>query len=107
MSHGTHNPDRSTWGRRCALGCESWPDKLDFQKCLRCGEPTTRYSNLTVMPLDEAEALLHRARFNAYYARRCAERHIPVAGALPDWYEKQLEPLPESLFAPSVPSIRA
>lgn len=87
MSHGTHNPDRSTWYRRCPIGCASWPDTLDFQKCLRCGDTTKRYSGGTPMDLDEALSLLRRAKFNAYYSARCERLHIPVAGPLPDWYE--------------------
>jgi hypothetical protein len=92
------NPDPSTWGRRCELGCESWPDTLEFKTCLRCGQPTERFSNLTPLSMDEARRLLNQARFNAYYSRRCEERHIPVAGALPDWYEANMGELPESLL---------
>jgi hypothetical protein len=95
------NPDRSTWGRRCPLGCEDWPDSLEFARCLRCGEATTRYSSLKPMGYEEAMRLLYRARFNAYYAERCSHRHIPVAGPLPDWYEESLGPLPEGLSEPS------
>lgn len=87
MANAQRNPDRSTWGRRCALGCASWPDTLEYAKCLYCGEPTTRSSGLSVMPEDEAAALLRRAKFNAYYAGRCERLRIPVAGPLPDWYE--------------------
>ena len=106
MAEAQRNPDRNTWGRRCEIGCESWPDKEEFKKCLRCGEPTTRYSNLNPLPLDEAMSLLSQARFNAYYAKRCAKLKIPPAGALPPWYEESLGPLPERLLVPSGPRLR-
>lgn len=83
----SRNPDRNTWGRRCDLGCESWPDRMEFAKCLRCGEETTRFSNLQPLPLSEALALLAHAKFNAYYSTRCYDLRIPVDGPLPDWYE--------------------
>lgn len=42
-------------GRRCAVGCESWPDDEQYNPCPRCGLPTKRYSNL--LPLSDEEAL--------------------------------------------------
>jgi hypothetical protein len=42
------------WGRRCEIGCETWPDESTYTTCPSCGEKTTRYSNLS--PLDAAEA---------------------------------------------------
>lgn len=51
------------WGRRCDLGCESWPDDKRYDKCPSCGRETTRYSNLR--PLDKLEALF--AEFEAFY----------------------------------------
>lgn len=53
------------WGRRCDLGCESWPDDDKYAKCPVCGEEATRYSNLK--PLDEQEAA--SAAFDLFYAR--------------------------------------
>jgi hypothetical protein len=53
------------------------------------------------MDYDTAMRLLHRARFNAFYAKRCERLSIPVAGPLPDWFEAQQEPLPEELLHPS------
>jgi hypothetical protein len=72
------------WGRRCDLGCASWPDELIYGKCLDCGEPTTRYSNLTPMDADEAKSAFSHAQFEEYYARRCRLRGIPESGPLPD-----------------------
>lgn len=106
MATDQRNPNRDTWGRRCDLGCESWPDTLDFEKCLKCGEPTTRYSNLSVLDFDEAQRLLRIAKFNAYYARHCERLRIPTGGDLPDWFEAQQPPLDERLLRPSRPSLR-
>lgn len=97
MAQAQHNPDRSTWGRRCSLGCQDWPDTLDFKVCLRCGEHTTRHSGLSPLPLDEAERLLRRAQFNAFYAKRCERLRIPVAGPLPDWYVPRTDLISASL----------
>lgn len=102
MAQASRNPDRSTWGRRCPLGCESWPDTNEFARCLECGQETTRYSGLTgVLPLDEARSMLKHAKFNAFYARWCERQRIPVAGDLPDWYVKGLPPIPPGILEPS------
>lgn len=73
------------------MGCETWPDRLEFQRCLRCGELTERCSNVSPLNYDRALALLLRARFNAFYAARCERLHIPVAGPLPEWYEPETD----------------
>lgn len=69
-------------GRRCDIGCESWPDKAIYQTCPVCGEKTTRYSNLTPLPDDEAERVLLMKQFDRYYERWCAQRGQPVEGPL-------------------------
>jgi hypothetical protein len=52
-------------GRRCAIGCLTWPDdKKKYKTCPVCGEPTTRYRGVTVADEDEINA----AMFEAYYA---------------------------------------
>jgi hypothetical protein len=94
------NPDRQTWGRRCDLGCESWPDLLEFQTCVRCGSETTRFSNLRPLSVEEARKIAREIEFNAFYERRCAEKKIPSTGKLPEWYEKQLGPLDARLSRP-------
>lgn len=71
------------WGRRCELGCESWPDKAMYSKCPECGEPTTRYSNMSPLPDEEAESILLHKQFEAYYERWCIQRNQPVEGPLP------------------------
>lgn len=67
-------------GRRCEYGCESWPDSEQYAKCPLCGEPTTRYSNLS--PVSDVEA--RELAFEAYYEAYCAERGQPVDGPLPE-----------------------
>lgn len=66
------------WGRRCDLGCESWPDEDQYTVCPLCGDPAERFSNLE--PLTPSEAK-HR-RFEAYYEQHCHELGIPVDGPL-------------------------
>jgi hypothetical protein len=72
------------WGRRCELGCESWPDKAIYNPCPTCGEQTTRYKNLTPLPDDEAQSILSHVQFERYYEKRCARRGVPVEGPLPE-----------------------
>lgn len=71
-------------GRRCAIGCESWPDEPIFVKCPICGETTKRCRGLTPLPNDEAQSILLHSEFETYYVRYCAKRGQPVEGPLPD-----------------------
>lgn len=68
-------------GRRCAAGCESWPDTGKYNKCPVCGEPTTRFSNLS--PLTQKEANIRE--FDLFY-ERWDEEHDPdrLAADAPD-----------------------
>lgn len=89
-------------GRRCELGCESWPDSNEYAVCPRCGGETTRFSNL--QPLSEAEArsIKRHIEFNAYYEHQhCLQRGISPSGPLPPEYEEQLPPLDVRLTQPS------
>ena len=83
-------------GRRCDIGCESWPDKPLFSKCPICGLPTECFDNLEPLDMDEALRIKARAEFDLYYARRCEKLGIPVEGPLPREYEQAL-PAPRSL----------
>jgi hypothetical protein len=85
------DPKRNQLGRRCDLGCESWPDSEEFSVCVRCGGETTRFSNLQPLTLEEARSIKAHVDFNDYYERRCREKKIPATGQLPAWYVKQLE----------------
>lgn len=71
------------WGRRCEIGCESWPDnKEEYEFCPICGQETRRWSNL--LPLDEDEAKVAKARleFEAYYEKHCEDLGQTVEGPL-------------------------
>lgn len=50
-------------GRRCEIGCETWPDTDKYKRCPECGEPTKRYRG--VEPLSEEEAA--PLAFEAFY----------------------------------------
>lgn len=54
-------------GRRCSMGCASWPDHKDFYVCPSCGEPTTKYSNLYPLDLDEALSRKRHIDFEYFY----------------------------------------
>lgn len=64
---------RQQSGRRCDLGCESWPPDDEFENCPICGQPTTRYSNLYPLPMDEAMAMKRRLDFDDYYIHEWPE----------------------------------
>lgn len=71
-------------GRRCSIGCESWPDEPIFAKCPICGETTRRYRGLKPLSNAEAQSVLLNAEFETYYARYCAKRGQPAEGPLPE-----------------------
>lgn len=50
-------------GRRCDIGCLTWPDDNKYKVCPICGEPTTRYRGVTVADDDE----INNAYFEAFY----------------------------------------
>jgi len=50
-------------GRRCGLGCETWPDDDKFKVCPECGEKTTRFKGVTPISEEEARPYL----FEAFY----------------------------------------
>ena len=62
-----------SWGRRCDLGCASWPDDERYEKCPICGEEAERFSNLE--PLTESEAA--HAVFEHFYEKWDAD-HDPA-----------------------------
>lgn len=69
-------------GRRCALGCESWPDDKDYKRCPQCGEVTTRFNNLLPLTAEAARSKANHLRFEDYYEERCAARGITVTGPI-------------------------
>lgn len=52
------------------MGCESWPDEALYTRCPRCGEPTTRHTNLYPLDSEEAASILSHIEFEKYYERR-------------------------------------
>jgi hypothetical protein len=87
------------FGRRCSLGCESWPDDDKYNSCEVCGEKTKRYRNLSPLDEDEANSRVQNIRFDAYYEKRCAERGIPVSGPFPPDYSPALSKSARKLLA--------
>jgi hypothetical protein len=71
-------------GRRCSLGCESWPDDDRYSVCPNCGEETERFRNLYPLSLKEAESKVNHIKFEAFYEERCMLRGIPTTGPIPD-----------------------
>lgn len=69
-------------GRRCDVGCESWPDDDEYEVCPICGEDTTRYTNLTPISEDEAQTIKAYMFFEGYYEDHCASKNQSVDGAL-------------------------
>jgi hypothetical protein len=53
------------WGRRCGMGCESWPDDNAYKVCPICGEKAPRYKNLEPLTPEEAA----HAAFEHFYSK--------------------------------------
>src|SRR5688572_29136490 len=70
------------FGRRCAMGCESWPDDDAYDTCPMCGEVTTRYNNAYPIDANEAKYKANHARFEDFYENRCAELGVTVSGPI-------------------------
>lgn len=71
-------------GRRCDIGCETWPDQMLYQRCLHCGEMTRRVSNAQPLPVEEALSMLLHEEFESYYEHYCYLRGQPAEGPLPE-----------------------
>lgn len=70
------------WGRRCDLGCESWPDDDIFDTCPVCGEETERFSNLRPLSEEEATSLRLHLSFEDFYETWCNDVGQPADDAL-------------------------
>lgn len=70
-------------GRRCELGCVTWPDLPQYHECPICGEPTEAKPNFRPLDEDDAAALA----FEEYYKRRCEARGVSVEGDFPPNYK--------------------
>lgn len=70
--------------RRCAIGCESWPDEAIFTTCVHCGEQTRRVNGAEpTIDREDARILKLHELFEQFYAKRCVELGIPSDGPLP------------------------
>lgn len=69
-------------GRRCAIGCQSWPDEIIYKKCPECGEATTRCNGVIPMDSEEARSVLRHKAFDRFYEVWCSQRDQPVDGPL-------------------------
>lgn len=84
-------------GRRCALGCETWPDEIIYRRCLECGEETTRTRGAQPMSTEEAERRMLYFLFEEYYERYCRVNGIPVEGPLPEKPGRPIEDVADAL----------
>ncbi len=82
MAGDSEQVERKRFGRRCAIGCESWPDLEEYERCPICGEVTTRYNNLLPLTKKEAKSRAAHARFEDFYEERCAARGVTVNGPI-------------------------
>lgn len=57
-------------GRRCPMGCETWPDSDKYSKCPKCEEPTKKFSGVEPLPNREAESIVNHIEFEKYYEQR-------------------------------------
>jgi hypothetical protein len=71
-----------TPGRRCDLGCASWPDSDEYDICPYCDQETTRYTNLTPMDPEEASKAKSHVLFEDFYEEWCLKKGQKVAGPL-------------------------
>lgn len=69
-------------GRRCALGCYTWPDKAMYLNCAVCGEPTERFKKRSPVDEEAAQRYFLELQFEKYYFKHCAQLGIPVDGPL-------------------------
>jgi rRNA maturation endonuclease Nob1 len=60
--------DNARIGRRCAIGCETWPDDQKYSLCPTCGERTQRFRGVNPLSAEEAASLKSHADFEAYLA---------------------------------------
>lgn len=76
------------YGRRCDLGCETWPDDDTYERCAVCGQLTERASGLRPLSDDDAAELKRGLDFEAFYEAWCIERGQTVDGPIVDDLER-------------------
>lgn len=97
-----HSPQKGR-GRRCAVGCESWPDKDEYRTCPICGEATKAFNNLIPLPEDEAASKAAHALFEDFYEEWCDARGQTVTGPLA-WDAERFGPEPTYVPDPPKPT---
>lgn len=65
--------DTSDIGRRCDMGCETWPDEDDYKECPQCGEQTRRCRGVRPLSSEEAQSRKAHLDFEALYEVHAAE----------------------------------
>lgn len=61
-------------GRRCGMGCETWPDDEAYADCPQCGEPTRRCRGVRPLSPDEAQSRKAHLDFESIYEVHESER---------------------------------
>lgn len=69
--------DQPRLGRRCDMGCETWPDEAEYARCPVCEEPTSRYRDVHPLSPEDAQSKVNHIKFERYYEDRCARRGVP------------------------------
>jgi hypothetical protein len=54
-------------GRRCKMGCSTWPDKSTYSLCPSCGEATFRFSGITPLTDEQASFVVKQLEFEDFY----------------------------------------
>jgi hypothetical protein len=53
-------------GRRCEMGCETWPDDTLYSICPNCEEPTRRFTRMSPLSAEEALSKKKHADFERW-----------------------------------------
>lgn len=69
---------RGEVGRRCAMGCETWPATAEFESCPTCRAPTRLYRSVHPIADEEAMSLLRHAEFDEFYDTQWVKDESPL-----------------------------
>jgi hypothetical protein len=69
-------------GRRCSLGCETWPNTEEYALCPQCGSPTSKFRGVEPLDEEEARSLKLHFEFEKFYEKWCRDREQPLEGPL-------------------------
>lgn len=65
-------------GRRCSIGCQTWPNDPEYAECPVCGEPTRIYRGVHPISQEEAQKALRRAEFEDFYENEWTPDETPI-----------------------------